>query len=890
MKGDKAERKEKGGKKEKRAPKDLSLPEEAGSDPQEQSKDAANLEAAYARDLSRYQTFKQDEKKPPMSSSKLSFTPRVVFIAEKNSIALTLAQVLSPGSFETSGHSSKIHNFQATLMNQRCSVGVTAVAGHLFNRDFPEVLNNWTRVDPVSLYDANTVRVPCSPGLNAFLAGVCKGADAVVLCLDNDPEGENISFEVLDVVAAHLRPQPFRQIYRLIFSALTPGELKKAVAKLNSGPDANVSLSVDARQVIDLKLGASFTRFLTLHFKAQFANFRDKTVSYGPCQTPALGLVFAREEAIANFEPQKYFGLSFQACRPGKAQTSATFSIESETPLPKFFTKEAVSEFKDSLPKLGKLVRIKRETATKPRPPGLNSVDLMYAMSKNLGMRSFTAMHAAESLYLSGYLTYPRTESTMYPKDFPFRETLQAVQPYDSQYREFIDQLIARPKLGNHKGTDKGDHPPICPTMKVPKSLSGDEARVYEFVLRNFLESLGDDTEIEKKTYHFEFGSVKMVARSARLLPGSLPPIGQKATKYDSSLEEFGLKVDEEIEICAAKVVDRVTEPPGKMQEFELIKEMEKFHIGTDASMSKHIQTLQDRGFVKFNDKTIEVNDLGRVLVRTLKAVDPDLADANLRRDMEIKLEEISKDGQRYAPVLREYLAYYRRKFLNFVAKSHQVSEAAKDTFKTKDAMVAEEGKAFIQCLKCMKYTRFSHSALKVICTGCGLNFDFPDAMEVKQLEARKCPVDKHTLIQYSVEVGVTKVWVVACVVCMASNQEVKSLESGVIGNCNECGKKTLAAFSKDHKTLFEICEGRTCRKLWKIVEGISSVAFDPASICPCKTRKAKIVFASDAKIFAGETLEAVCVRCDEKMKSLREEIANLGKRRAKKGPRKGKK
>ncbi len=37
------------------------------------------------------------------------------------------------------------------------------------------------------------------------------------------------------------------------------------------------------------------------------------------------------------------------------------------------------------------------------------------------------AMHVAEKLYLEGYITYPRTESTSYPGRFDFPGVLEAV-------------------------------------------------------------------------------------------------------------------------------------------------------------------------------------------------------------------------------------------------------------------------------------------------------------------------------------------------------------------------------------------------------------------------------------------------------------------------------
>lgn len=64
-------------------------------------------------------------------------------------------------------------------------------------------------------------------------------------------------------------------------------------------------------------------------------------------------------------------------------------------------------------------------------------------------------MQSAERLYLSGYLSYPRTESTAYPKSFDIKGTLQQ-QAGDSRWGSYVRELVA---LGHNKsrgGVDMG--------------------------------------------------------------------------------------------------------------------------------------------------------------------------------------------------------------------------------------------------------------------------------------------------------------------------------------------------------------------------------------------------------------------------------------------------
>lgn len=119
-----------------------------------------------------------------------------------------------------------------------------------------------------------------------------------MLWLDCDREGENIAFEVISVCR---EVNPRLEVKRARFSALISRDIFRAVHNLVP-PNENEAMAVDARQEIDLRIGASFTRLQTLLLQDKFnwsslcPRDRDRMLlSYGPCQFPTLGLIVQRE-------------------------------------------------------------------------------------------------------------------------------------------------------------------------------------------------------------------------------------------------------------------------------------------------------------------------------------------------------------------------------------------------------------------------------------------------------------------------------------------------------------------------------------------------------------------------------------------------------------------
>jgi DNA topoisomerase-3 len=223
-------------------------------------------------------------------------------------------------------------------------------------------------------------------------------------------------------------------------------------------------------------------------------------LSYGPCQTPTLGFCVQRYIDIETFKPEPYWTLELGVLKRGRMLRALWGSGRS-------FNKQKVE---------GLLSKCADESATvkvasvvikdkkQGRPVPLNTVALLKACSKALGIGPHAAMQTAERLYLNGYLSYPRTESSAYPKSFDIKGTLQ-MQTNDNRWGGYVRDLLRGGHNKSRGGVDMGDHPPITPCRwAAAGELSGDAARVYDLVVRHFIASVSQDAVWRSTKVEFE--------------------------------------------------------------------------------------------------------------------------------------------------------------------------------------------------------------------------------------------------------------------------------------------------------------------------------------------------------------------------------------------------
>lgn len=154
---------------------------------------------------------------------------------------------------------------------------------------------------------------------------------------------------------------------------------------------------------------------------------------------------------------------------------------------------------------LERMLSCATKTKSKPRPLPLNTVELLKIASKKFGISPHETMRSAEKLYISGYISYPRTESSKYPENFDLKAALASIKNGD--FVEEVTDLLSNGFQKPTRGHDAGDHPPITPTGILDKNFDSGSSILYDYILKHFLASLSQDCKYLKLVADFEIAS-----------------------------------------------------------------------------------------------------------------------------------------------------------------------------------------------------------------------------------------------------------------------------------------------------------------------------------------------------------------------------------------------
>lgn len=770
-----------------------------------------------------------------------------------------------------------VHEVRGQFEGKEAVFRVTSVTGHVYSVDFPPEFQSW-KTDPALLFNA--------PIVKKGDAKVCKhlqkeanGCDTLILWLDCDREGENICFEVMENCVPHLRGR--KRVLRAKFSALTEVDVRRAMATLGQ-PNENEAKAVDCRQILDLKIGVAFTRFQTNFFSDKYGDLDSRLVSYGPCQTPTLWFCVQRMSEINAFVPEPFWRLD------------VTVDLDSVVvPLDwsrqRVFKKEVGELFQADIngEKQAFVTKVEKKPKKKTRPIALNTVELLRAASRIYGMSPAQTMHDAEALYIRGYLSYPRTESTAYPKTFDFEGALRPHVKHEI-WGTYVSSLLEIGLTPPRGGSDQGDHPPITPLRAATEAeLGGALYRVYEYVTRHFIATVSPDCSYDSHKVSWRVGQETFTSTTINVIQqGYTLILAHEAVR--SNITSAAPVVNRGYKILTVQLTAGETSPPEPLTESDLITKMEQNGIGTDASIPVHINNICERNYVKVvgHARHLVPTRLGVALINGIARIDKQLCAPLVRSQVERYLDAIAKGEATFDAVLKHTLDIFVDKFNFFrdhISAMDQLFEASFSSLVTTAGM----SKSLSRCGKCHKFMKLIHKApARLFCEHCNETYSLPPGGSIKLYLEHVCPLDGFQLVIWRSGQGEQAKTLIVCPMCY--NAPPIELAPGAKGMpCSSCTIPTCP-HSLVRQAIMPClaeppCQGtivldpisgpkwkascNTCNYCIFLPENAHKISLVPDSACPeCGSSIMEVDFNKNSMPAAlnGVSLRRGCPMCDE--------------------------
>ena len=263
-----------------------------------------------------------------------------------------------------------------------------------------------------------------------------------------------------------------------------------------------------------------------------------------------------------------------------------------------------------------------------------------------------------------GLITYMRTDSLTIA-DAALREIAELVRT------EFGDEYaLSEPRRFKTRSRNAQEaHEAIRPTSalrtpdRVAAALDRDQLRLYTLIWQRTVA-----TQMAQARFNQVGVDIDATAGTARyrlratgrtmIFDGHLRVY---AEGRDDGPDEEGesrlpeLAADQLLALLEVLPEQHFTQPPPRFTEASLVKTLEELGIGRPSTYASIISTIQDRGYVRLEDRRFFPNDVGEVVTDKLVEHFPDIVNVNFTAEMEEDLDEIAEGDLQRVQVLRQF-------------------------------------------------------------------------------------------------------------------------------------------------------------------------------------------------------------------------------------------
>ena len=422
-------------------------------------------------------------------------------------------------------------------------------------------------------------------------------ANDVILASDDDREGEAIAWHICELFKLDVN-----KTKRITFNEITETAINYAIRNPRN-INMNVVYAQQARQILDLLVGFKVSPILWKFITNHAAN----SLSAGRCQTPALKIIYDNQQRMNNIHDATIYNTTGYF-----TNSNLCFKLNKQ-----FDTKDQITDFLYGTSTFEHVYTcIPPSKSYKKQPDPFTTSTIQQTASNEFRFSPKETMKLCQKLYEAGYITYMRTDSKTYSKDFIGNVKDYITRQYTSEYIH-SDIDIDNPLLKKDKFTQEA-HEAIRPTnislSNLPDTIDLKEKKMYQLIWQNTLESCMSPAIFYSITATISGYMNTHYTYSTELI--HFPGWKIVSQKYSTENKEYHYlqTIKPNGVIPYKKIISQVAVKNVKHHytEARLVQLLEENGIGRPSTFSMLVDKIQERGYVKKEDvkgKEIECCD-----------------------------------------------------------------------------------------------------------------------------------------------------------------------------------------------------------------------------------------------------------------------------------------
>jgi DNA topoisomerase III len=495
--------------------------------------------------------------------------------------------------------------------------------------------------------------------------------EEVIIATDAGREGELVARWII------LKAGWKGNVSRLWISSQTDKAIREGFRNLKPGKlYIPLYQAAQARAEADWLVGLNVTRTLVCKYHSQ--------LSAGRVQTPTLNIMVEREKEIKGFIAKPFWRLVADL-------DGLTLEWQNAKGIHRFFDKQQAEAMLNRLMGKPAIVESINKKKKKENPPlAYDLTELQREANKQFGYSAKQTLTLVQSLYERHKVcSYPRTDSRYITDDMvaTLRERLSAVNvhPWNLAVAPLLKQEL-KPGKNFVDNSKVSDHHALIPTEKrvVPSALSMDERKVFDLVVKRFLEVLYPPYEYSEISLKVRIDGELFTTKEKLPLVMGWKLVSQAATHARPHLvfKIEKMKTGQAVPVKSLKLMEGRTTPPARYTEASLLTAMEspgKFiddesmreyvkagGLGTPATRAEIIERLISAYYIERKGKTLHPTDKGMQLV---DLVPESMKSPELTAEWERRLSAIAKGKEDWKRFLAD-ITQNTRELVSSVQKS----------------------------------------------------------------------------------------------------------------------------------------------------------------------------------------------------------------------------